>query len=289
VIDSPSVSGAYRFTLRPGVNSILEVTAELHPRRDIDNPGIAPLSSMFLLGGADRGRFDDWRPEVHDSDGVAILTAGGDQLWRPLANPVSIQVAKDNATSLKGFGLEQRTRLPEAYADLEAKYEKRSSVWIEPEGDWGPGEVNVVELPTATEYEDNIAAYWRPAQPWRAGQTIKLGYKLHFTSASPGRAPIARVVSTRTGASPHARNLRRFVIDFAAEGASTLSPASLPDVGGSAGAISNATVADGGAPGRVRLTFDLDPKGATAIDLHAALRNETSQQTETWLFRWTPE
>jgi glucans biosynthesis protein len=289
VIDSPSISGAYRFTLTPGVDSVVDVTAELHPRRDISNPGIAPLSSMFHHGGADRGKFDDWRPEVHDSDGVAIVTQAGDQLWRPLTNPTGIQVTKDNATSMKGFGLEQRGRQPDAYADLEARYEKRPSVWIEPVGDWGAGEINVVQLPTVTEYDDNIAAFWRPTQPWRAGEVIKLGYKLHFTAEPPGRAPIARIAATRVGASPYEKNLRRFVIDFEGGAASAISPASLADVGGSAGEISNLHVVDGGAPGRVRLTFDLDPKGATAIDLHAALCNETSQQTETWLFRWTPE
>ena len=186
------------------------------------------------------------------------------------------------------FGLMQRRRDYASYGDLEAKYEKRPSVWIEPRGDWGAGDVRLAEIPTSTEYNDNVAVFWRPADAWKAGETKRFAYALHWAAGGPVGPSVAQVTSTRAGAPPEAPKLRRFVIDFAGDHHFAAS-ASLPDVWSTAGTISNIHLTDGADADSRRLAFDFDPAGAATAELHAALRDETSQLTETWLFRWTPE
>lgn len=286
--DSPSAGGAYRFVLRPGRETVIDVVADIHPRTDITEAGVAPLSSMYLHGSVDHTANRDWRPEVHDSDGLSILSASGEWIWRPLSNPGSVQMSSFGGASPRGFGLMQRGRDFAAYGDLEAKYERRPSVWIEPKGDWGDGEVRLVELPTPTEYNDNIAVYWRPAAAWKAGDAQRLAYTLHWTAGGPASANVAKITSTRTGVAPEAPDTQRFVIDFAGDH-HFAAAASQADVWSSTGAVSNIHLTDGAEVGSRRLTFDFDPKGAGLAELHAALRDETSQLTETWLFRWTPE
>ena len=156
---------------------------EIHPRIDVSEIGVAPLSSMYLHGPADPRVSEDTRPEVHDSDGLSLTLASGERIWRPLANPKTVQVSALMG-DITRFGLEQRQRAPAAYADGEAKYEKRPSLFIEPVGDWGDGDIHLLEIPTANEYADNVAAFWRPAKPWRAGKTYRIAYRLHWTDAA---------------------------------------------------------------------------------------------------------
>lgn len=285
--DSPSVASAYRFILTPGASTIIDVQADIHPRTDIAEAGLAPLSSMFLHTPADPGAQIDDRPEVHDSDGLAIVSANGERIWRPLANPAHVQVSEFTGTPA-GFGLQQRQRTAEAYGDPEALYEKRPTVWIEPQGDWGAGSIRLLEIPTDTEYADNIAAFWRPADPWRAGDVQRFAYRLHWTSNADAPAP-GQVIATQVVQAPSsygASPVSRFTISFAgdANAATTLHP----DVWSAGGTISNISLTPE-AGGIAQLAFDLDPGAAQQIELHAALTDDSQQQTETWLFRWTPE
>ncbi len=284
ISDSPAAAAAYRFVLRPGSDATIDVVAEIHPRTDIAEPGLAPLSSMFLRGTADPHMKSDARAEVHDSDGLSILTATGEHIWRPLANPAAVQMSAFVATPA-GFGLEQRRREPAAYGDSEAKYEHRPSIWIEPHGDWGAGEVRLLEIPTANEYADNVAAFWRPAEAWRAGSVQRLTYRLHWTNA-PQAMPVARVVSTEILPVPESRRLQRINIDFSGQPGFAEKDLK-PDVWSTAGALSNIRMTREDEV--VRLSFDLDPGASPVVELHAALADSSSQQTETWLFRWTPE
>ncbi len=283
--DSPSAAAAYRFVLRPGSDAAIDVVADIHPRVDISEAGVAPLSSMYLHGRADPRESDSQRAEVHDSDGLSILTASGEHIWRPLTNPRAVEVSAFGATPA-AFGLEQRQREPSAFADAEAKYERRPSVRIEPAGDWGAGEIRLLEIPTDNEYADNIAAFWRPAAAWRAGSVQRLAYRLAW-SATPAPSTIARVIATDVALAPESQSLQRISIDFA--GAPDFATKPLrPDVWSTSGVLSNISVtllADD----RARVCFDLDPGKSAVIELHAALADSRSQQTETWLFRWTPE
>ena len=294
VSDSPSASAAYRFALRLGSDAIIDVAPEIHPRVDISEAGVAPLSSMYLHGPADpranNASWADKRPEVHDSDGLSVILQSGETIWRPLANPAHLQGSAFTGTPVR-FGFEQRQRDPAAYADGEAKYEQRPSVVIEPVGDWGEGDIRLLEIPTANEYADNVTAFWRPAQPWLAGATYSLAYRLHW-SAALASTNLARVISTEVGMAPETDRLRRFDITFEADAA--LPEGQLkPDVWSAGGKMSNIRIARDG-DRRARLRFDLEPGAASVVELHAALTNsptggETSQLTETWLFRWTPE
>jgi len=288
LMDTPSAAAAYRFDIKPGVGTAIAVEANIHPRVELSTFGVAPLSSMYQHGATDHAGASDWRAEVHDSDGLSILTASGERIWRPLINPAGLQISTFAANSVRGFGLLQRAREFSSYGDLEAKYELRPSVWIEPGGDWGEGEITLVEIPTPTEYNDNIVAFWRPARAWAPGEAHRIAYELDWTAQGPANHSIATVAATRAGAAPGAPGLRRFVIDFASDH-HFAAAASAADVWSTAGAIRNLQLSDGPDAGSRRLTFDLDPQSAAVAELHAALRDETSQLTETWLFRWTPE
>jgi glucans biosynthesis protein len=288
LLDSVSVAGAYHLTITPGAEMLIDVRAELYPRIDLAEVGVAPLSSMYLHGPADRGASRDWRPQVHDSDGLSIHAANGERVWRPLTNPGSVQVSAFAADNVRGFGLEQRARERGAYDDLEARYEKRPGVWIEPRGDWGAGEVRLLEIPTDSEYHDNVAAFWRPAAPWRAGEKAELDYRLIWSAAAPRDAALAQVVSTRIGERPGAPGLRHVVIDFASISETPVTDLS-HDVWASAGAVQNIALTPDPETSGVRLTFDFDPQGAAVAELHAALAASSSPKTETWLLRWTHE
>ena len=247
LLDAPSVAGAYRFEIAPGDPSRMTVTASLHPRRRLDKVGLAPLTSMFLHGESGPGArnaqpFDDFRPEVHDSDGLAVA-AGGERLWRPLVNGrPAPQISAFRAAPLRGFGLLQRERNFAAYLDVEARHEARPGHWIEPVeaearpemvaagasprpgGAFADGAVQLFEIPSREEYMDNIVAAFVPATPLEAGKPLRLAYRLTTVGAEPtGALPgdLARVVSTRVGSAerlrptqPPSPERRLYAIDF---------------------------------------------------------------------------
>ncbi len=169
LLESKSTTGAYKITAQPGVETLTDVELTLFPRAEMRVLGIAPLTSMFLFDETNRGRLDDYRPEVHDSDGLQIATKSGEQLFRPLANPLKLQVSSFTTQVPQGFGLVQRSRQQSDFEDFDAQYERRPSAWITPKGDWGSGAVELVEIPSGRETNDNIVAFWRPAAAAAAG------------------------------------------------------------------------------------------------------------------------
>ncbi|MEP7209332.1 MAG: glucan biosynthesis protein G [Alphaproteobacteria bacterium] len=285
LLDTDSATGAYLFTIQPGKQTVMGIRAVIYPRKEITEMGVGAISSMFMHSLADRGGVDDYRPEVHDSDGLAMLMGNGEMIWRPLTNPRDLQVSLFHDRHPRGFGLMQRERSPSAYDDLEARYERRPSVWVEPIGDWGAGHVMLVEIPTPNEYNDNIVAFWRPDEAWEPGTPQKLSYRLVWSGAHGPETPVARVVASRSGATPNSPLTRRFVIDFAnAPGLG----AATADVWASVGEVRDVHIETTDQGGR-RVSFDLDPKGAPLVELRAALVDGGVQQSETWLFRWTPD
>lgn len=198
LLDSPRMSGAYRFVLTPGADTVMQVTARIFPRDTISRLGIAPLNSMFTFGENQPGS-DDYRPEVHDSDGLSVATAEGDWLWRPLLNPKRLLVTSFAAVNPKGFGLMQRDRAPSSYEDPEALYERRPSAWVEPVGNWGAGRVELVQIPTPDETNDNIVAYWVPDVAPVAKQAFSFAYRLHWSTLGTTPPSKGYVVQTRRG------------------------------------------------------------------------------------------
>jgi glucans biosynthesis protein len=177
----------------------MDIECQLYPRSTITRGGIAPFSSMFYYGPGDHTHHDDFRPQVHDSDGLAMLTSYGEWIWRPLITGPQIQYSMFSGGTPGGFGLIQRDRKFEHYEDLGAGYEKRPSAWVQPLNDWGEGSVDLVELPTGSEYDDNIVAFWRPKQPWEPGQSYNYRYRLTWAADIPVKRDVARVAQTRGG------------------------------------------------------------------------------------------
>ncbi|GAB3542189.1 glucan biosynthesis protein G [Noviherbaspirillum agri] len=199
LLNSPRVAGAYRFTLRPGTDTAIDVKARLYLRENVTKLGIAPLTSMYFFGENQRPQVEDYRPEVHDSDGLSIQSGTGEWIWRPLVNPRRLLVTSFALTNPAGFGLMQRDRRFNNYEDLEARYEKRPSAWVEPKGQWGAGRVELIQIPTPDETNDNIVAFWVPDQPPRPGMPFDVEYRLLWQKDAEQRPPSAWAVQTRRG------------------------------------------------------------------------------------------
>jgi periplasmic glucans biosynthesis protein len=198
LLDSPRVVGAYAFVLRPGTDTVLEVQARLTLRAGVATLGVAPLTSMFMMG-ENQPVAHDYRPEVHDSDGLLVHAGDGEQIWRPLTNPAQPFVTSFALRSLRGFGLMQRDRAFSSYEDLEANYHRRPSAWIEPLGHWGPGRVELLQFGTPDETHDNIVAYWVPQQVPPPGAPVDFAWRIHWTGDGMPPSMLARVVQTRLG------------------------------------------------------------------------------------------
>jgi glucans biosynthesis protein len=284
LLESQSATGAYKFTVTPGAETATEVELTLFPRAEMRSVGIAPLTSMFLFDETNRGRLDDYRPEVHDSDGLQIATKTGEQLFRPLANPLQLQVSSFTREMPQGFGLVQRSRAQSDFQDFDAQYERRPSAWIVPKGDWGNGAVELVEIPSGRETNDNIVAFWRPAQPLTAGHPAQFAYTVNWCDEPPLPKGLGKVVATRSGASID-RKRRVFMLDIVGAG-EKLDGLRL-DLNSSAGAISNATLVSNGELRGLRASFEIDPKDAELIEMRLRIMRGDTPVSETWLYRWT--
>jgi len=284
LLESPSATGAYSILITPGENTVMEIDATLFPRVDLPRIGIAPASSMFFFGPQDREGVSDFRPAVHDSDGLMMLTGRGEQLWRVLANPRDLQVSGFQDQSPRGFGLVQRSRAFADFQDLGARYDRRPSLWVEPLEDFGPGEVQLVEIPTRSEIHDNIAAAWSPRQGLQAGAPRRIRYRLHWLSEPPGPPGLVRFAASRVSNSPHGGRRRMFILDT-----TRLPPNSgaQPQVTTSAGEIQHLWTQDNTETGGLRISFDLDPGRASLAELRVRLMIGQIAIAEDWMFRWT--
>lgn len=287
LMDSPSCSGAFRFEITHGAVQDMEVEATIFARTEMSHVGIAPLTSMFLFDSTDRTRFSDFRPNVHDSDGLLIHNGGAEVIWRPLANPTTLQISAFVDENPKGFGLMQRKRDFGDYNDLEALYHLRPSVWITPRGDWGRGAVTLVEIPADLEIYDNIVAYWRPEAPIAAGTEQPLRYRLQWgADPAPVTPHLLRVTNTAMGGRPEGGLV--MVIDFA-NGDSV--PEDLDEVEillrSSAGTTTPGILQRNPETNGPRLAFTFDPQGADVSEFRVQLRAAGSALSEIWLYRWT--
>ena len=286
LLDSPSVAGAFRFAIDPGDETVFDVDMRLYPRVELTHAGIAPLTSMFEFDPSDRIGVDDYRPAVHDSDGLAMLNGQGEQTWRQLQNPASLQHSGFQDVDPRGFGLMQRKRRYEDFQDAEAAYQKRPSLWVEPVGDWGEGEVHLVEIPTADEYHDNIVAFWRPSRPIAAGKEQRWRYRLHWCREHAWKPELATVAATRIGASHDGARL--VVVDLAGGRLPQLTDDAEPsvDAAASQGALRNPVAYRNADTGTWRMSFELHPGGARVSELRARLVDAQGPLSETWLYRW---
>jgi glucans biosynthesis protein len=275
----------------------MDVDAALYPRREIERLGIAPGTSMFQHGENDRRMANDWRAEIHDSDGLAMWRGNGEWIWRPLANPAQLRFNAYADENPRGFGLLQRDRDFDHYQDDGVFYEKRPSLWIEPKAGWGAGSVQLVEIPTLDETFDNIVAFWNPAKKPQPGEELLFGYRLYWGAQPPAHPPLATCVATRAGiggivGQPRKYWSWRFAVDFAGGDLSLL---------GKHAKVEAVVTASRGAKIEItsarplhsirgwRAMFDIvPPAGTEPIDLRLYLSHEGQALTETWLYQWTP-
>lgn len=287
LLDSPSVTGAYRFTVFPGEPTRVDVTLRLFPRREIQELGIAPLTSMFFYGENTPRPSGQWRPEVHDSDGLVLVDGTGECIWRPLINGPRLRMALFSLTDPRRFGLLQRDRNFYSYQDLETRMELRPSAWVVPYGNWGEGRVKLVEIPTRNEYNDNVVVYWTKGRPVKAGERVALSYRIEW-SMHP-MAPCdanARVVNTWVGREEKTGR-RHFVVDFAGAVFDTLEPGVdvVPVVSGGENAeITELTAARNEVSGGWRIAFQVKPTDEYPVELRAYLRYGDEAISETWSY-----
>lgn len=286
LLDSESTTGAFRFEIQPGESTTMDVEATLYPRRKLTHVGLAPLTSMYLKGPAHHRIDDDFRPAVHDSDGLAIFNGNRECIWRPLTNPRTLQTSAFMDKSPKGFGLCQRARSFRDYEDLEARYELRPTVWIEPKGSWGPGYVELIEIPTGEEIHDNVVAYWKPASGPEPGNAFSYAYRMLWTNAIPVAWSGAHVAATRTGTGK-TEDGTKFVVDFVGPDVADTQKLPVAAVTASPGTISNVAVHANPEINGVRVSFELNPGGTDLSELRLVLKRGDQPISETWLYRWT--
>jgi glucans biosynthesis protein len=297
LLESESAAGAYRFVITPGAPQVMDVDVAVYPRKQIGRLGIAPLTSMFQCGENDRRVANDWRPEIHDSDGLSMLSGNGEWIWRPVVNPAGVRVSSYMDENPRGFGLLQRDRNFEHYQDDGVFYDRRPSLWVEPRGAWGKGAIQLVELPAPDETFDNIVAYWNPAQPIQPGSELLFGYRMTWGTQMPSNPPLARVVATRTGiggviGQPRRYFSGRFAIDFVGGELATLLPQANvePIITASRGQIEVTSARQLHSIDGYRAMFDIKPPDDSVepIDLRLFLRRNGQPLTETWIYQWTP-
>ncbi|WP_166312635.1 glucan biosynthesis protein [Acetobacter estunensis] len=290
LLDSPSLAGAFRFTIRPGDTTIFDVQSALFPRVKIEQSGIAPLTGMFYFDANDRNHIDDWRPAAHDSEALQIWTGSDLQLYRPLRNPLDLQFSAFTDISPRGFGLMQRRRSFHDFEDLALDYEKRPSLWIEPIGDWGAGAVDLVEIPTPNEVNDNIVSFWRPKEPLQAGHEYTYTYRMYWGWDVPFPTDLARIGATREGAVTDHKDGRFFAIDFTggpvADKGQDAKFHLIPNT--SAGTIRNVVVEPNPNINGWRTTFEFYPGDAKLAEMSVVLADEQGPVSEQWMYRWTP-
>jgi glucans biosynthesis protein len=296
LLDGPSVAGAYRYRMTRGRGVVMEIDAALFLRRDIARFGIAPMTSMYWYSETRKPEAVDWRPEVHDSDGLALWAGTGERIWRPLNNPRRIVDSSFKDLDPRGFGLLQRDRDFDHYQDG-VMYDRRPSLWVEPLERWGAGAVQLMELPTDDEIHDNVVAAWVPAEPARAGSSHRLRYRLHWRADEPYPTPLARCVATRLGnggepGKPRPKGVRKFLVEFMGGPLAALPFGVKPEAvitatRGTLSYIFTEAVPDG-MPGHWRAQFDLKVDGAEPVEMRLFLRTGGQVLSETWLYQYHP-
>jgi glucans biosynthesis protein len=296
LLEGPSIVGASTFVMQRGDGVVMDVEHRFHLRAPVGRFGLAPLTSMYWYSETKKPTAVDWRPEVHDSDGLALWTGAGERIWRPLNNPGRIVVSAFGDDNPRGFGLLQRDRAFDHYQDG-VYYERRPSLWIEPKGAWGKGAVQLVEIPTDDEIHDNIVAMWVPAQPTKAGDVIDVACRMHWLADEPYPTSLGRCVATRLGnggqpGQPRPKGVRKFMVEFLGGPLAAIPFGVKPEpvLWASRGAFSYvfSEAVPNDAPGHWRAQFDLTVAGEEPVEMRCYLRAGDQVLTETWAYQYHP-
>ncbi len=286
LLDSVSLTGAFRFTLRVGDATIIDTELTLFARDAIDHLGLGTMSATYLFGALDHRRPDDVRPAVYDTTGLQILTGAGEWLWRPVANRATLQISAFADHNPRGFGLLQRSRSFDNFDDDEAHWEHRPSLWIEPIGDWGDGELLLLEIPSTSENNDNIIAQWRPKAGLAANDSVSFAYRQFWCWTPPAKPDKAVATGSRAG---KVGKRWRFMVEFVSDDFADPQKASeaSAQIDTSTGQIVLVRLYPYKERRSVRVVFDLDPGSETYSELRVQLKAANQPVSETWLYRWT--
>ncbi|HEX9451239.1 MAG TPA: glucan biosynthesis protein D [Burkholderiales bacterium] len=296
LLDGPSVAGAYRFRMQRGPAVLMDVETAIFIRQDIARLGVAPLTSMYWFSETVKPTAADWRPELHDSDGLALWTGTGERLWRPLNNPPGLAVSAFGDDKPRGFGLSQRDRNFDHYLDG-VRYDLRPSLWVEPLAGFDRGAVQLIELPTDDEIHDNVNAMWVPAEPARAGGSFEFKYCLHWSADEPFAAALARCVATRLGNGgvpglPRPKGVRKFMVEFLGAPLAKLPFGVKPEavLWASRGEFSYvfAEAVPDDVLGHWRAQFDLTVQGTEPVEMRLYLKSGADALSETWTYQYHP-
>jgi periplasmic glucans biosynthesis protein len=296
LLDGESATGAFRFDLVPGQETYVETTVTLFARKAVSALGLAPLSSMYFVGKNDHRFADDFRGQLHDSDGLLMHTGAGEWIWRPLSNPIAPAVSVFLDANPRGFGLIQRDRNFSDYQDLELAYELRPSYWIEPREGWGEGRVELLELPTPDETNDNIVAAFAPKDGLEQGKSLTYGYRITAVTLDQALTPGGRTVGTFRVA-PRALGAAetpppgatRFLIDFSGGDLSYYmsDPTMVETIAtASNGRILRTFLTPNAHVRGFRAGVDVAVEAGQSTDLRVFLRAGSKALTETWTFPW---
>jgi glucans biosynthesis protein len=296
LLDGVSVTGAFRFDCRHPDGVEQDVSSVLHLRRDVERLGIAPATSMFWYDDRARRTATDWRPEIHDSDGLAMLTASGERIWRPVRNPAAATIDSFADANVRAFGLMQRDRNFDHYQDDGAFYDRRPNLWVQPKGDWGAGSVMLYAFPAVGETVDNIVSFWTPKAAAKAGQTLRFDYRLTWGSDDPSVGKGAHVVDCWVGAAgrpglPPTPGARKLVVDFVGPALAGLTRQSgvTADIGVTNGKVLHiAAYPVVGQANRWRVTADVTTKDDAGADIRLYLKRGDGALSETLLVPVTP-
>ena len=295
-LEGPGITGAYKFVMRRDQAVVMDIEAALFLRKDYSRFGLAPLTSMYWFSETVKQTAIDWRPEVHDSDGLAMWNGSGERIWRPLNDPPQTTASAFSDNNPHGYGLLQRDRNFDHYLDG-VYYDRRPSLWVEPLEGWGAGTVQLVEITDNDEIHDNIVAMWVPKEPAKAGNSYRLKYRLHWKADEPYPSPLARCVATRMGrggqpGQPRPAGVRKFMVEFLGGPLASLPfgvkpEAVLSSSRGKFSYIFTEAVPDG-VSGHWRAQFDLTVEGNDPVDMRLYLKNGDQTLTETWLYQYHP-
>ena len=286
LLDSESMTGAFRFTIRPSETTIIDTEMTLIARVAIDKLGIGAMAAVYLFSGLDHRRTDDWRAAVYEITGLQVLSGKSEWLWRPVGNRDTLQISAFSDVNLRGFGLMQRSRSFDAFYDDQGRWELCPTLWIEPIGDWGEGDIRLLEIPAASENNANIIAQWRPKGSMAAGSSRSLAYRQFWCWTPPTKPPLATCTSSRAG---KAGGRPRFTVEMAGDAFADpqKAAAATADIQAGPGKIASVKLYPYKDRRSVRVVFDLDPGTETYSELRMTLKIDNQAVSETWVFRWT--
>ncbi len=303
LLDSPSVTGAYKFIIHCEQKQVvMDVDSHLYLRKDVKQLGIAPITSMFACGTNERRMCDTIHPQIHDSDRLAMWRGNGEWVTRPLNNPQKLQFNAFVDNNPRGFGLLQLDRDFNNYQDVIGWYNKRPSLWVEPRNKWGKGSIGLMEIPTTGETLDNIVCFWQPEKPAKAGDEFDFKYRLYWSALPPVESSLARVYATRTGMGGFPEGwspgefypekwARRIAVDFVGGNLKEAASKGIEPVitlsNGEAKQIEILYVEpfDG-----YRILFDWYPTNDSTdpVEMRMFLRTQDETLSETWLYQYFP-